>query len=110
MRDKSIINALVYITAYCDDTKGEWHMLMPAEVREALAASLPFFLGWGVGGYKSYVFFLRYYKDFIKLSSNGSKVTAYPCPRVPSLRAFRNKIIFNNNKIKYYDKQRIHRG
>ena len=28
-------------------------------------------------GYKSDVFFLKYNKDFIKFSSNGSKVTAY---------------------------------
>lgn len=28
-------------------------------------------------GHKSYVFFLKYYKEFIKFSSNGSKVTAY---------------------------------
>lgn len=40
------------VATYCDEAKGEWHMLMPAALRESLAASLPFFLDCAMKGVK----------------------------------------------------------
>ena len=41
------------VLTYCDETKGEWHMLMPKEVRAALAPDLPFYLDCATNGVKS---------------------------------------------------------
>lgn len=48
-----ILQKYYLVVTYCDDVKGEWHMLMPAEVREALAESLPLFLGCAIKGIKA---------------------------------------------------------
>lgn len=48
-----ILQKYYLVVTYCDDAKGEWHMLMPAEVREALAESLPLFLGCAMKGIKA---------------------------------------------------------
>ena len=37
----------------CDDANDQWHMLMPKEVREALAHSLPFYLDCAMKGVKA---------------------------------------------------------
>lgn len=41
------------VVTYCDEAKGEWHMLMPKELRESLAADLPFFLDCAARGVKA---------------------------------------------------------
>ena len=41
------------VVTYCDEEKGEWHMLMPKELRESLSASLPFFLDLAMKGVKA---------------------------------------------------------
>ena len=41
------------VVTYCDEAKGEWHMLMPKELRESLAADLPFFLDCATKGVKA---------------------------------------------------------
>ena len=41
------------VLTYCDETKGEWHMLMPKEVRDSLAPSLPFYLDCAMKGVKA---------------------------------------------------------
>ena len=41
------------VVTYCDEEKGEWHMLMPKELRESLSASLPFFLDLAIKGIKA---------------------------------------------------------
>ena len=38
------------VATYCDEEKGEWHMLMPKELRESLSESLPFFLELAMKG------------------------------------------------------------
>ena len=40
------------VVTYCDEEKGEWHMLMPKELRESLSGSLPFFLDLAMKGGK----------------------------------------------------------
>ena len=41
------------VVTYCDEEKGEWHMLMPKELRESLSESLPFFLDLAMKGIKA---------------------------------------------------------
>ena len=41
------------VVTHCDEVKGEWHMLMPKELRESLAADLPFFLDCAMKGVKA---------------------------------------------------------
>ena len=41
------------VVTYCDEEKGEWHMLMPKELRESLSESLPFFLDLAMKGVKA---------------------------------------------------------
>ena len=41
------------VVTYCDEEKGEWHMLMPKELRESLSESLPFFLDLSMKGVKA---------------------------------------------------------
>lgn len=41
------------VLTYSDETKCEWHMLMPKEVRDSLAASLPFYLNCAMKGVKA---------------------------------------------------------
>ena len=48
-----ILQKYYLVLTYCDDTKGEWHMLMPKEVRDSLASSLPFYLDCATKGVKA---------------------------------------------------------
>ena len=48
-----ILQKYYLVLTYCDETKGEWHMLMPKEVREALASNLPFYLDCATKGVKA---------------------------------------------------------
>ena len=48
-----ILQKYYLVLTYCDETRGEWHMLMPKEVREALASSLPFYLDCATKGVKA---------------------------------------------------------
>ena len=48
-----ILQKYFLVVTYCDDTKGEWHMLMPKTLRDSLAASLPFFLDCAMKGIKA---------------------------------------------------------
>lgn len=48
-----ILQKYLLVVTYCDDEKNEWHMLMPTELREALAPSLPFFLDCATKGVKA---------------------------------------------------------
>ena len=41
------------VVTYCDEAKGEWHMLMPKALRESLATSLPFYLDCAMKGVKA---------------------------------------------------------
>ena len=48
-----ILQKYYLVLTYCDETKGEWHMLMPKEVRDSLAPSLPFYLDCAMKGVKA---------------------------------------------------------
>lgn len=48
-----ILPKYLLVVTYCDDEKNEWHMLMPTELRESLAPSLPFFLDCAMKGVKA---------------------------------------------------------
>ncbi|MFR7599370.1 MAG: hypothetical protein ACLUV4_06145 [Prevotella sp.] len=48
-----ILQKYLLVVTYCDDEKNEWHMLMPTELRESLAPSLPFFLACAMKGVKA---------------------------------------------------------
>ena len=48
-----ILQKYYLVLTYCDQTKGEWHMLMPKEVRDSLAPSLPFYLDCATKGVKA---------------------------------------------------------
>lgn len=48
-----ILQKYLLVVTYCDDEKNEWHMLMPTELRESLAPSLPFFLDCAMKGVKA---------------------------------------------------------
>lgn len=48
-----ILQKYYLVVTYCDEAKGEWHMLMPKELRESLAADLPFFLDCATKGVKA---------------------------------------------------------
>ena len=48
-----ILQKYYLVLTYCDETKGEWHMLMPKEVRKALASNLPFYLDCATKGVKA---------------------------------------------------------
>ena len=48
-----ILQKYYLVLTYCDETKGEWHMLMPKEVRDSLAPSLPFYLDCATKGIKA---------------------------------------------------------
>lgn len=48
-----ILQKYYLVLTYCDETKGEWYMLMPKEVREALASNLPFYLDCATKGVKA---------------------------------------------------------
>jgi len=48
-----ILQKYLLVVTYCDDEKNEWHMLMPTELRESLAPSLPFFLDCATKGVKA---------------------------------------------------------
>lgn len=48
-----ILQKYYMVLTYEDDAKGEWHMLMPKELRDALAESLPFFLDCALKGVKA---------------------------------------------------------
>ena len=48
-----ILQKYLLVVTYCDDEKNEWHMLMPAELRESLAPNLPFFLDCAMKGVKA---------------------------------------------------------
>ena len=41
------------VLTYEDDARDEWHMLMPKELRESLATSLPFYLDCATKGIKA---------------------------------------------------------
>ena len=48
-----ILQKYYLVVTYCDEAKGEWHMLMPKELRESLSESLPFFLDMAMKGIKA---------------------------------------------------------
>ena len=48
-----ILQKYYLVLTYSDDKKGEWHMLMPKEVRDSLASSLPFYLDCAMKGVKA---------------------------------------------------------
>ena len=48
-----ILQKYYLVLTYCDETKGDWHMLMPKEVRDSLAPSLPFYLDCATKGVKA---------------------------------------------------------
>lgn len=48
-----ILQKYYLVLTYCDDPKGEWHMLMPKEVRDSLASNLPFYLDCAMKGVKA---------------------------------------------------------
>lgn len=48
-----ILQKYYLVVTYCDDAKGEWHMLMPKRLRESLATNLPFFLDCAMKGVKA---------------------------------------------------------
>lgn len=48
-----ILQKYYMVVTYCDEEKGEWHMLMPMELRDSLASSLPFFLDCARNGVKA---------------------------------------------------------
>ena len=48
-----ILQKYYMVVIYWDEEKGEWHMLMPMELRESLASSLPFFLDCAMKGVKA---------------------------------------------------------
>ena len=48
-----ILQKYFLVVTYCDDAKGEWHMLMPKALRDSLATSLPFFLDCAMKGVKA---------------------------------------------------------
>lgn len=41
------------VVTFEDSTEGEWHMLMPKELRESLATNLSFFLDCAMKGIKA---------------------------------------------------------
>lgn len=48
-----ILQKYYMVVTYCDEEKGEWYMLMPMELRDSLASSLPFFLDCARNGVKA---------------------------------------------------------
>ena len=48
-----ILQKYFLVVTYCDEVKGEWHMLMPKAVRESLATNLPFYLDCAMRGVKA---------------------------------------------------------
>ena len=48
-----ILQKYYLVVTYCDEAKGEWHMLMPKALRESLATSLPFYLDCAMKGVKA---------------------------------------------------------
>ena len=48
-----ILQKYFLVVTYCDEAKGEWHMLMPKALRESLATSLPFYLDCDMKGVKA---------------------------------------------------------
>lgn len=48
-----ILQKYFLVVTYCDEAKGEWHMLMPKALRESLATSLPFYLNCAMKGVKA---------------------------------------------------------
>lgn len=48
-----ILQKYYLVVTYCDEAKGEWHMLMPKALRESLATSLPFYLDCPMKGVKA---------------------------------------------------------
>ncbi len=48
-----ILQKYFLVVTYCDEVKGEWHMLMPKALRESLATSLPFYLDCAMKGVKA---------------------------------------------------------
>ena len=48
-----ILQKYYLVVTYCDQAKGEWHMMMPKALRESLATSLPFFLDCAMKGVKA---------------------------------------------------------
>ena len=48
-----ILQKYFFVVTYCDEAKGEWHMLMPKALRESLATSLPFYLDCAMKGVKA---------------------------------------------------------
>lgn len=48
-----ILQKYFLVVTYCDEAKGEWHMLMPKALRESLATSLPFYLDCAMKGVKA---------------------------------------------------------
>lgn len=48
-----ILQKYYLVVTYCDEAKGEWHMLMPKALRESLATSLPFYLNCAMKGVKA---------------------------------------------------------
>ena len=48
-----ILQKYYLVLTYRDDKKSEWHMLMPKEVRDSLASSLPFYLDCAMKGVKA---------------------------------------------------------
>lgn len=48
-----ILQKYFLVVTYCDEAKGEWHMLMPKALRESLATSLPFYLDCAMRGVKA---------------------------------------------------------
>lgn len=48
-----ILQKYFLVVTYCNEAKGEWHMLMPKALRESLATSLPFYLDCAMKGVKA---------------------------------------------------------
>ena len=48
-----ILQKYYLVVTYCDEAKGEWHMLMPKALGESLATSLPFYLNCAMKGVKA---------------------------------------------------------
>ena len=48
-----ILQKCYLVVTYCDQTKGEWCMFMPKEVRDSLSANLAFFLDCAMKGIKA---------------------------------------------------------
>ena len=48
-----ILQKYFLVVTYCDEAKGEWHMLMPKALRESLATSLSFYLDCAMKGVKA---------------------------------------------------------